>query len=417
MSTAISAPIKPNKKLKIPDGWSLVKLGKVIRETQTGFACGDRDSEGIVQLRMNNLNTLGNFNWNEVLRVPREGNKIEPFLLLSGDVVFNNTNSTELVGKSALFSGYSEPVVYSNHFTRLRTVSGTLLPDYLAFWLNHQWQQGVFASICNKWIGQSGVKANKLLSLEIPLPPLDEQKRILGILSEQMTEIDRTRLASQECIEAIEAMPAALLRQVFPSPNNKLPKGWQKILFADVLDIVSGQVDPTDHRYRDLPHVNGTNIESGTGRLMNIKSAAEDHMTSGKYLFESGVVLYSKLRPYLKKAALANFRGLCSADMYPILPNTKKLTSAFLLQILLSESFTAYAESESQRARMPKLNRKQLLAYLASIPPLEEQQQITAMLKEQMAEVEKARIAAEVELDTINALPASFLRQAFNGEI
>ncbi|HEY5503856.1 MAG TPA: hypothetical protein VIK28_01765 [Sedimentisphaerales bacterium] len=164
------------KKL-LPKGWRWVKLGDIIRETQAGFACGERDAEGIVQLRMNNLDTRGNFVWNDVLRVPREGNNIEPFLLVPGDVLFNNTNSTELVGKSALFAGYAEPIVYSNHFTRLRTISDALLPDVLASWLNHQWQQGVFSAICNSWIGQSAVKADKLLNLEISLPPLDEQKQ------------------------------------------------------------------------------------------------------------------------------------------------------------------------------------------------------------------------------------------------
>jgi type I restriction enzyme S subunit len=140
-------------------------------------------------------------------------------------------------------------------------------------------------------------------------------------------------------------------------------------------------------------------------------------MTSGKYLFEAGVVLYSKLRPYLKKAAIADFRGLCSADMYPILPKPDELTLSFLLQIFLSEPFTTYAESESQRARMPKLNRDQLLAYSAPLPPLEDQRRIAGVLKEQMAAVEKARASAEAELNTINALPAALLRRAFNEEI
>lgn len=70
-----------NLKRTLPAGWRWVKLGEVISEAQAGFACGKRDIEGIVQLRMNNLDTRGNFVWDDVLRVPREGNVIEPFLL------------------------------------------------------------------------------------------------------------------------------------------------------------------------------------------------------------------------------------------------------------------------------------------------------------------------------------------------
>jgi len=164
---------------------------------------------------MNNLGTRGNFIWDDILRVPRETNNIEPFLLMSGDVLFNNTNSTELVGKSGLFTGYAEPIVYSNHFTRLRTVADALLPDVLASWLIHQWQQGVFAAICNRWIGQSAVKADKLLGLDFPLPPLPEQQRIAMILREQMAAVEKARAAAEAELAAINALPAALLRRAF----------------------------------------------------------------------------------------------------------------------------------------------------------------------------------------------------------
>lgn len=206
---------KKESRRKLPDGWRWVRLGEVIKDFQSGFACGKRDPEGIVQLRMNNLDTRGRFIWDDVLRIPREGNNTEPFFLAPGDVLFNNTNSTELVGKSALFTGYPEPIVYSNHFTRLRTLSDALLPDLLASWLNLQWEQGVFAIICNKWIGQSAVKADKLLNLEIPLPPLTEQRRIAAILKEQMAAVEKARAGAEEALRTINALPAALLRRAF----------------------------------------------------------------------------------------------------------------------------------------------------------------------------------------------------------
>ncbi len=105
---------------------------------------------------MNNVDTRGNFVWNEFLRVPADQATIDEYRLVPGDVLFNNTNSTELVGKSAIFEAHDEPVVYSNHFTRLRADTEQLDPAFLAAWLNHQWQQGTFARICNRWIGQSG---------------------------------------------------------------------------------------------------------------------------------------------------------------------------------------------------------------------------------------------------------------------
>ena len=124
-----------HRKFSLPDGWRSVKLGEVITEAQPGFACGTRAPNGIIQLRMNNVDTRGNLVWDKFIRVPADQETISKYELAAGDVVFNNTNSTELVGKSALFSGYTVPVVYSNHFTRLRVDPDKLEPGYLASWL------------------------------------------------------------------------------------------------------------------------------------------------------------------------------------------------------------------------------------------------------------------------------------------
>jgi type I restriction enzyme S subunit len=199
----------------LPDGWRWVPLGDVIAEAKPGFASGERDPKGVIQLRMNNVDTRGNMVWNGFIRVPAEESVVKEFQLVLGDMLFNNTNSVELVGKSALFLGFQEPVVYSNHFTRLRVKPEELEPRYLAGWLLHQWQLKVFENICNRWIGQSAVKNDKLLALEIPLPPLEEQKRIVAILNEQMASAQRTRKLIEEELDAINKLPAALLRRAF----------------------------------------------------------------------------------------------------------------------------------------------------------------------------------------------------------
>jgi hypothetical protein len=174
-------------------------------------------------------------------------------------------------------------------------------------------------------------------------------------------------------------------------------------------------VDPRIEEYRDLPHVSGEDIESGTGRLLPLHSAAEDGMTSGKYLFDAGVVLYSKIRPYLRKVAIANFRGLCSADMYPLTFDRSRVCLDFAKYALLSERFTAYAVEASARARMPKLNREQLLAYELPLPLVQEQERIAQELTATLATAEKVRRVSGERLAAAEALPAAYLREVFEG--
>ncbi|MEM6733493.1 MAG: restriction endonuclease subunit S [Myxococcota bacterium] len=128
-----------------------------------------------------------------------------------------------------------------------------------------------------------------------------------------------------------------------------------------------------------MPLVAPDHIESGTGRLLKTETAAEQAAISGKYLFECGDVVYSKIRPYLRKVYRATGPGLCSADMYPLRPNGE-LDSRFLHHLLLSEHFSRFAEIVSMRSGFPKLNRTELAEYDAAFPPLPEQRRIAEVL-------------------------------------
>jgi type I restriction enzyme S subunit len=259
-----------------------------------------------------------------------------------------------------------------------------------------------------------GLTRDCIHALEIPLPPIPEQKRIAAILNEQMAAVEQARAAAEAQLEAAKALPAAYLRAVFSSPE---AQQWARRPMGELCEIVARQVDPKIAEYGRLPHVNGESIESGTGRLLSVRTAAEDAMVSGKYLFDANDVLYSKLRPYLRKVTVADFRGVCSADMYPVRVNRSLLDPRYTAWMLLSDEFTNYADAESRRARMPKLNREQLFVWGAPVPSLPEQQRVAAKLIGQMASADRAREAIEEELDTINRLPAALLRRAFTGVV
>ena len=132
--------------------------------------------------------------------------------------------------------------------------------------------------------------------------------------------------------------------------------------------------------YSEMLHVGPENIEEGTGRLFNARPAKDIGLISGKYLFDAADVLYSKIRPYLRKAALPEFAGICSADMYPLRPVNGSLSREFLYCYLLSEKFTTQAIGYQDRTGIPKLNRNQLNSLLVALPPMDEQKFISDAL-------------------------------------
>ena len=155
------------------------------------------------------------------------------------------------------------------------------------------------------------------------------------------------------------------------------PDNWNIVRFEEAVTIKSGQVDPKKYPYSKMLNVGPENIEVGTGRILNAKSAEELKLISGKYLFAKNDVLYSKIRPYLRKAAFATFDGICSADMYAMTSDV--LDHQYLLTWLLSDPFTTQAVSYQSRTGIPKINRKQLGSTFIPIPPKQEQQAITTV--------------------------------------
>lgn len=176
------------------------------------------------------------------------------------------------------------------------------------------------------------------------------------------------------------------------------------VRLGDVARIEASIVDPTRDDLKVLRHVSAEHIASLTGKLAEIRSASEDGMESGKYAFDADDVLYSKLRPYLRKAALPDFAGLCSADIYPLKTDLTRLLPSYLRILLVSDDFNRFANEASARSRMPKLNREQLFGYEFVLPSLERQRRIAARLKAQLAEVETARQAAQEQLREVARL-------------
>jgi len=184
------------------------------------------------------------------------------------------------------------------------------------------------------------------------------------------------------------------------------PEGWRDVSILDVADVASGQVDPRETPYCDWPLVAPNHIEEGSGRLLPAFSAAAQGAISGKYMFQPGDVLYSKIRPYLRKVALPRFSGLCSADMYPLRSNGG-IEPGFLFAMLLSKEFTEFASSVSMRTGIPKINREELAKYRCSLPPLPEQRKIAAIL----SSVDDAIEASQVVIDQIQVVKKAMMAE------
>ena len=194
-------------------------------------------------------------------------------------------------------------------------------------------------------------------------------------------------------------------------------EGWKNYEFEEVCQISSKLVDPRLPAYLDLPHIGAGNMGSKTGASIEVLTAREEGLKSGKFLFDASMVLYSKIRPYLMKACRPDFEGLCSADVYPLVPKDGILERNMLFHILMSKEFTAYAEAGSARAGMPKVNREHLFKYSVWSPDVAKQREISIRLDELTAKCQQGADIYQRKVVALAELKQSLLQKAFAGEL
>ncbi len=280
----------------------------------------------------------------------------------------------------------------------------------------YNWLKLIEPVITDKGSGSTFQAINKseLETLEIPLPPLPEQKRIAAILNEQMAHVEKARKATKQQLEAAKALPAAYLRSVFNSPE---AQGWQWVKLEGVCIQDRKIIEPSSAIAQSLPYLSLEHVESGSGKILKHPTGfVENEGMSTSFAFDERHVLYGKLRPYLNKVALPDFSGRCTTELIPLLPNAN-IYREYVCWVLRRPETINEAMRGKTGSRMPRASMDELLQLLLPLPPLPEQKRIAAILNEQMVFAEKLTKHIDEQLDTINKLPAALLKRAFNGEL
>ncbi len=398
-------------------------LSDFISEVQNGFASGERDAEGVTQLRMNNVNTRGIISFDESIRVPCTENQLRKFRLFKGDVLFNNTNSTELVGKSALFTGYTEPVVFSNHFTRLRVHPDRADAAFVAFFLNHLWNRKHFAEICQRWIGQSAVKFDKIASLQVQFPDLPTQRRIAARLTARFATVEQARLAAAALAEVPHLFEKTLAREfqgITPLSlgidHAPAPEGWQWHKLTDLARLESGHTPSRFHpeywENGDIPWLalpdiraldcrvatttsektNALGIANSSARILPAQTVALSRTASVGFVTQFG-------RPMATSQDFVNW--VCGSGIHPV----------FLMWLLRSSR--AFIHSVSTGAIHKTVYMNMVERFHVCLPTLAVQKNIASRLDEMLATTDELTNSLSAQLAAIRELPAAYLRETF----
>lgn len=196
-----------------------------------------------------------------------------------------------------------------------------------------------------------------------------------------------------------------------------IPRLWKVSKIKYLASITNGQVDPTQAPYCNMPHIGPENIEKYSGRLLGYKLAKEENLTSGKYYFQKNEILYGKINPQLGKSIMAEFEGICSADMYPLKSNLQKVIPGYLRYYILSKVFFNQSISFPARAGIPKINREELESIFVVLPKKSEQEIITNFLNEKTSQFDSIISKKEVLIEKLEEAKKSLISEVVTGKV
>lgn len=255
-------------------------------------------------------------------------------------------------------------------------------------WFTHTtyFQQTTYQSSIGVAIEKMIFNTERWLHVLMPLPPADEQGRIARVLD----GVRWQEQCSMRLIEAQRRLKAALLQRLLSNPSRG-EQATQLVAFGDVVRFQEGLVDPRQEPYRDMLHVGPENLRPGGETLSGLVTAGQLGLVSGKYAFDEGAIVYSKIRPELNKVCRPGFAGVCSADAYAIWADDTVVLPDFLVEVMRSPRFMQQSIAASMRTGMPKINRADLSRIELRLPSLPDQKRVAGCF---------ARIAQKVALLT-----------------
>jgi len=421
----------------LPKNWIIEKLGNISDIVRgVSFPKNDVILEERIDysavLRSNNVGR--SLNLNSLIYIPDSYISNQHRIKTNDFIVAMSSGSRNLVGKVSLIRNPITGCVGA--FCGIIRLFTKIDVEYLNIYFQNPIYRKKIASF-GKGIGINNLSKVSLENLPIPIPPIGEQQRIvkkvnnlmalcddleakqtqkhahlvklgtgsLTALQQSTTQEELIRWWGHlqnnfglifDCVENVAALRQAILQLAvtgrlgtgderdedaseygyskingFEMGFPRLPEKWVYSVFSEIGTVKSNLVDPKD--YFDYPHIAPNNIEKGTGKLLYYATIREDGIFSPNHLFSKGQLLYSKIRPNLSKLIIAEFEGLCSADMYPI---TTKIDIHYLKVFMLSELFLQQVTSDDNRVAMPKINKTQLYGTVIAIPPRAEQKRI-----------------------------------------
>lgn len=197
---------------ELPEGWFGARLGWMTCSVEYGTSAKSAETGACPVLRMGNIQN-GKFDWTDLVYTDDE-EEIAKYLLKEGDVLFNRTNSPELVGKSAIFKS-KRAAIFAGYLIRVNQIETIVESQYLNYFLNSHIAKQHGNTVKTDGVNQSNINGEKLVNYPFPFCSLEEQKVIVELLDARLSEVDQLELTITTSLQQAEALRQSILKKAF----------------------------------------------------------------------------------------------------------------------------------------------------------------------------------------------------------
>ena len=360
--------------------WEFTKLNQIC-DLLNGYAFKNSDyvaHSNTLNLRMSNIKINGGFDIEYEKRFLPDDfiNKYPRFIVKDGDLVIAMTdmaNDPKILGVPTIVKNSRAYNLLLNQrvgkIVDIKTDKINL--DYLIFYLSKPEVRDYYKSISKKGV-QINISKQDILSCDVILPPLEEQKQIATLFQSIETAMEQVD-GQEKNLKGLRTKLINGLTKEQPKFGNLITSKCKKVCVEDVAEEMSERVDnPSKSEYERF--VGLEEFQSGEMKIQ--KWISTDKLVSAMKLFKNGDVLFARRNVYLKRVSQVDFDGICSGDAIVMRVNKNIIYPEFLTLILNTNEFWDYALTNAAGAFSKRIKWRELAIYTFEIPELKTQEKI-----------------------------------------
>ena len=374
----------PHYPYLLPNGWEWCNLEDIVCELKYGTSEKSLSVGKIAVLRMGNITNVGTIDYSNLV-YSSNNEDIKVYSLEKDDLLFNRTNSSEWVGKTAIYKK-EQPAIYAGYLIRIRPI--LIFSDYLNTVMNSSYYRNWCYNVKTDAVNQSNINAQKLSQLMIPIPPLKEQERIVVEVAKWISLIDTIKNSKEDLQTTIKQAKSKILNlaihgKLVPQDPNDEPA-------IELLKRINPDFTPCDNgHYTQLPEGWAICKMKQITSITNGKSQKNVETLNGIYpIYGSGGVI-GRANQYLciagstiigRKGTINNpifvEEHFWNVDTAFGLKANDAILDKYLYYFCLSFDFSKLDKSTA----MPSLTKTSIGNVLIPIPPYKEQERIVAKI-------------------------------------